>query len=67
MVVKNVSLGIIAMILSICSYAAIGPVIEFANEMITSMITSLVKTGFLPLLSVVNEPAKVLFLNNVID
>ena len=67
MVVNNFSLGIIAMILSLCSYAAIGPVIEFANEMITSMITSLVKTGFLPLLSVVNEPAKVLFLNNVID
>lgn len=39
MVVNNFSLGIIAMILSLCSYAAIGPVIEFANEMITSMIT----------------------------
>lgn len=67
MVVNNFSLGIIAMILSLCSYAAIGPVIEFANQAITDVITSLVKTGFLPLLSLVNEPAKVLFLNNVID
>lgn len=67
MVINNFSLGIIAMVLSLCSYAAIGPVIEFANQMITDMITSLVKTGFLPLLSLVNEPAKVLFLNNVID
>lgn len=67
MVVNNFSLGIIAMVLCLCSYAMIGPVIEYANSLVTMLITSLVKTGFLPLLSLVNEPAKVLFLNNVID
>lgn len=67
MVVNNFSLGIIAMILCLASYAMIGPVIEYANQIVTNMITALVKTGFLPLLALVNEPAKILFLNNVID
>lgn len=67
MVVNNFSLGLIAMVLCLCSCAMIGPVIEYANQLVTNMITALVDFGFLPLLSVVNEPAKVLFLNNVID
>lgn len=67
MVINNFSLGIIGLLLCLCSYAMIGPVIEYANSLVTEMITALVKTGFLPLLSIVNEPAKVLFLNNVID
>lgn len=67
MVVNNFSIGIITLILCLCSYTFIGPLIEQANALVTSMIQSLVKTGFLPLLSLVNEPAKVLFLNNVID
>lgn len=67
MVVNNFSLGIIGFILSLLSFQFIGPVIEGANQMVTAAIKSLVATGFLPLLSIINEPAKVLFLNNVID
>lgn len=67
MVVNNFSLGIIAMILCLCSCAMIGPLIQYVNQLITDMITALVNFGFLPLLSIINEPAKVLFLNNVID
>lgn len=67
MVVNNFSLGIIGLLLCLFSYSLIGPVIQQANNAITVVIEGLVKTGFLPLLSLINEPAKVLFLNNVID
>ncbi len=67
MVINNFSLGILGFILSILSYKFVGPVIVQANTAVSYLIQQLVKTGFLPLLSVINEPAKVLFLNNVID
>lgn len=67
MVVNNFSLGIIAFLLCLCSYSFIGPVIVEANSFVSYLVQQLVKTGFLPILSVINEPAKVLFLNNVID
>ncbi len=67
MVVNNFSLGIIGLILCLTSYSIIGPIIESANTAVTQMIQSLVNFGVLPLLAVINEPAKVLFLNNVID
>ncbi|WP_183108721.1 PTS mannitol transporter subunit IICB [Thermohalobacter berrensis] len=67
MVINNFSLGIIGLLLCLFSYSLIGPVILQANKAVTVAIEGLVKTGFLPLLSVINEPAKVLFLNNVID
>ncbi|STG49991.1 mannitol-specific cryptic PTS system EIICB component [Escherichia coli] len=38
-----------------------------ANTFVKECIEALVHAGYLPLLSVINEPAKVLFLNNAID
>jgi len=67
MVVNNFTIGIAGFILMILSYLVIGPLIEGANNLVTSAIEALVETGMLPLLSIINEPAKVLFLNNVID
>lgn len=67
MIVNNFSVGILGFLLMILSFFVIGPVIESANNFVTAAIKSLVATGFLPLLSLINEPAKVLFLNNVID
>lgn len=67
MVVNNFSLGIIAFLLCLCSYSFVGPLIVELNSLVSYLIQQLVKTGFLPILSVINEPAKVLFLNNVID
>ncbi|TFD93600.1 PTS mannitol transporter subunit IICB [Jeotgalibacillus sp. R-1-5s-1] len=67
MIVNNFSIGILGFGLMIVSFLFIGPVIENVNDAMTSAIQALVQTGFLPLLSLVNEPAKVLFLNNVID
>ncbi|MBM7710911.1 PTS mannitol transporter subunit IICB [Enterococcus xiangfangensis] len=67
MVVNNFSIGIIGFILMCLSYLVVGPTIQSANQFVTNAIEALVSTGFLPLLSLINEPAKVLFLNNVID
>jgi PTS system mannitol-specific IIC component len=67
MVVNNFSIGIIGFLLMILSYKVIGPIIEVLNTGVTNAVEALVATGFLPLLSLINEPAKVLFLNNVID
>ena len=67
MIVNNFSIGILGFILMMFSFIVIGPTIEGANNFVTIAIKALVATGFLPLLSLINEPAKVLFLNNVID
>ena len=67
MIVNNFSIGILGFILMMFSFIVIGPAIEGANNFVTIAIKALVATGFLPLLSLINEPAKVLFLNNVID
>ena len=67
MIINNFSIGILGFILMMFSLVVIGPAIEAANEFVTVAIKALVATGFLPLLSIINEPAKVLFLNNVID
>lgn len=67
MVVNNFSIGILGFLLMLFSFLVIGPIIVVANNFVTVAIEALVATGFLPLLSLINEPAKVLFLNNVID
>lgn len=67
MLIHNFSLGIVGFTLCLLSNAVIGPMVQEANALIRAAIQALVSTGILPLLSLVNEPAKVLFLNNVID
>lgn len=67
MVINNFSLGIVGMILCCCSFLLIGPVILAANSALLYMIKGIVRIGAVPLLAIINEPAKVLFLNNVID
>ncbi|MBA1935162.1 PTS mannitol transporter subunit IICB, partial [Escherichia coli] len=48
-------------------FEVIGPAVLIANTFVKECIEALVHAGYLPLLSVINEPAKVLFLNNAID
>lgn len=67
MVVNNFSVGILGFILCLFSYETIGPAITVLNNTVTALVEGVINSGFLPLLSIINEPAKVLFLNNVID
>lgn len=65
MVVNNFSIGIIGFFLIILSYVVIGPVIVGLNKAVTVAVEALVSSGFLPVLSIINEPAKVLFLKGL--
>ncbi|EKT55369.1 PTS mannitol transporter subunit IICB [Providencia burhodogranariea] len=67
MVINNFSIGIAGMLLCLLAFEVIGPAVLAANNFVKECIEALVKTGYLPLLSVINEPAKILFLNNAID
>ncbi|WP_058911050.1 PTS mannitol transporter subunit IICB [Entomohabitans teleogrylli] len=67
MVINNFSLGIAGMLMCLLAFEIIGPAVLVANNFVKECIESLVKTGYLPLLSLINEPAKILFLNNAID
>ncbi|MCS2159709.1 PTS mannitol transporter subunit IICB [Scandinavium sp. H11S7] len=67
MVINNFSLGIAGMLLCLLGFEIIGPAVLIANTFVKGCIEALVHTGYLPLLSIINEPAKILFLNNAID
>ena len=67
MLISNFSIGILGMLIAICSFYVIGPIIESATTFATIAINSIIDAGFIALLAVIIEPAKVLFLNNAID
>lgn len=54
-------------LLCLLGFEIIGPAVLIANTFVKGCIEALVHTGYLPLLSLINEPAKILFLNNAID
>lgn len=67
MLVNNFSAGILAAILAIVSFWAIGPAVETLNKLLASGVAFLIDHSLLPLVSLFVEPAKVLFLNNAIN
>ncbi len=58
MVINNFSLGIAGMLLCLLGFEVIGPAVLIANNFVKECIEALVHAGYLPLLSVINEPAK---------
>lgn len=67
MLVNNFSAGIIGGILALLTYAVVGPVVTGLNEILRGGVEAIVGVGMLPLVSILVEPAKVLFLNNAIN
>ena len=67
MLVGNFSAGILGAILAILGYWAIGPVVSVVSEAFGDAVDFLVDNTLLPLVSIIVEPAKVLFLNNAIN
>jgi PTS system mannitol-specific IIC component len=67
MLVNNFSAGILGMLLAVVGFFAFGPVITYVSEGLGSVVQWLVNESLLPLLSIIVEPAKVLFLNNAIN
>ncbi|MEK4063401.1 MULTISPECIES: PTS mannitol transporter subunit IICB [Paenibacillus] len=67
MLVNNFSLGIIGGGLSIAALKGIGPLVEGLTNILSSGVEFLVNHNLLPLVNIIIEPAKVLFLNNAIN
>ncbi|MEW9080004.1 PTS mannitol transporter subunit IICB [Terrisporobacter glycolicus] len=67
MLISNFTIGILGMVLAIISFKVIGPIISSTTDVAVAGINTIIKAKLLPLLAVIIEPAKVLFLNNAID
>ncbi|MBN9169095.1 MAG: PTS mannitol transporter subunit IICB, partial [Microbacterium sp.] len=67
MLVNNFSAGILGMILAVVGFFAFGPVFTYVADGLGAAVQWLVNLGLLPLLSIIVEPAKILFLNNAIN
>lgn len=67
MLVDNFSAGILGLILAVLGLLAVGPIVETLANVAGDGVDVLVANGLLPLVSIIVEPAKVLFLNNAIN
>jgi len=67
MLVNNFSAGILAGILAIVGYFAFGPAVEWISNLLETGVDWLISVSLLPLVSILVEPGKILFLNNAIN
>ena len=67
MLVNNFSAGIIGGILACLAVIFVGPIVESVTGGLGSAVGGIVSAGLLPLVSILVEPAKILFLNNAIN
>ena len=67
MLVDNFSLGIIAMLLAIAGYLLIGGIVEGLSNALGSGVNWMLRHKMNPLLSLIVDPAKVVFLNNAVN
>lgn len=67
MLVDNFSLGIIAMLLAIAGYLVIGHAVAWITNLLSNGVNWMLAHKMNPLLAVLVDPAKVLFLNNAVN
>ncbi|UMP07016.1 PTS mannitol transporter subunit IICB [Amycolatopsis sp. EV170708-02-1] len=67
MLVDNFSAGIIGGTMAVLGMLGIGPVVQGITKALGNGVQGLVDMHLLPIVSVIVEPAKVLFLNNAIN
>lgn len=67
MLVNNFSAGILGGCLTLLAYAAIGPVVDAFSIALGNAAQAITKAKLLPLIAVLVEPGKILFLNNAIN
>ena len=67
MIVNNFSMGILGIFLVLAAYYAIGPFVQAINVVLSGGVSWIIAHKLIPFASIFIEPAKVLFLNNVID
>ena len=67
MLVSTFSAGILGGLLAIIGVLAAGPIITSISNALGAAVDFIVALGLLPLVSIIVEPAKVLYLNNAIN
>lgn len=67
MLVNNFSIGIISMLTALLAYVVIGPLVATLTKALAAGVAWFVEMSLLPLVSIIVEPAKILFLNNAIN
>ena len=67
MLVNNFSIGILSMITALVAYVVIGPLVASLTKTLAAGVGWIVEQSLLPLVSIIVEPAKILFLNNAIN
>ena len=67
MLVNNFSAGIVGGILACLAVIIVGPIVESITGGLGGAVGAIVNAGLLPLVSILVEPAKILFLNNAIN
>ncbi|WP_151733591.1 PTS mannitol transporter subunit IICB [Paenibacillus tengchongensis] len=67
MLVNNFSIGILGGALALIGYKGIGPLMQGITNVLSNGVEFLINHNLLPLVNIIIEPAKVLFLNNAIN
>ena len=67
MLVDNFSLGIISMLLAIAGYLVVGHAVAWLTGLLSAGVNWMLAHKLNPLLAVLVDPAKVLFLNNAVN
>jgi mannitol PTS system EIICBA or EIICB component len=67
MLVNNFSLGILGLGMAVVGFLGVGPIVTGITAVLEAGVEVLVDNRLLPLVAVIIEPAKVLFLNNAIN
>lgn len=67
MLFNNFSAGILGFIMTILSFEILAPIMKFIMHILSVAVEFLVHLHLLPIVSIIVEPAKIVFLNNAIN
>jgi PTS system mannitol-specific IIC component len=67
MLINNFSAGILAIILALIGNLVVGPAVTALSNVAGGIVDWLVNARLLPLVAIIIEPAKILFLNNALN
>jgi len=67
LLVNNFALGILGLIMTLLALLGVGPFVESVSAAAGNLVEGMINAGVLPLVDLIVEPAKVLFLNNALN
>lgn len=67
LLVNNFGLGILGMLLTLVAQVAVAPFVTTISNAAGAVVQGLINAGLLPLVDLIIEPAKILFLNNALN